>query len=54
MGGEALGPVKTKCPSIGECQDRVVRVGGWVSGWVGRWAGGWGNTLIEAEEKGMG
>jgi hypothetical protein len=32
MRGEALGPVKVRCPSIGECQDRKVRVGGLVSG----------------------
>ena len=24
MGGEALGPVKARCPSVGDCQ------GGWV------------------------
>jgi len=28
MGGEALGPVKVMCPSIGDCQ-------GSGSGWVG-------------------
>jgi hypothetical protein len=27
MGGEALGPVKVLCPSIGECQGQEVRVG---------------------------
>jgi hypothetical protein len=31
MGGEALGPVKALCPSIGECQDREAGVGGLVS-----------------------
>jgi hypothetical protein len=33
MGGEALGPVKTACPSVGECQgqDREVGMGGLVS-----------------------
>jgi hypothetical protein len=37
MRGEALGPVKTQCPSG-------------MPGWRGRsgWVGGWGNTLIEA------
>jgi hypothetical protein len=30
MGGEALGPVKVLCPSIGECQGP-----GSGSGWVG-------------------
>jgi hypothetical protein len=27
VGGEALGPVKAQCPSIGEFQDREVGVG---------------------------
>jgi hypothetical protein len=31
MGGEALGPVKALCPSVGECQGQKVRVGGLVS-----------------------
>jgi hypothetical protein len=31
MRGEALGPVKVLCPSIGECQDQEVGVGGLVS-----------------------
>jgi hypothetical protein len=30
MGGEALGPVKARCPSVWECQD-----GEGSSGWVG-------------------
>ena len=30
MGGEALGPVKTQCPSVGECQGRKVGVGEWL------------------------
>jgi len=38
VGGEALGPVKAQCPSVGECQ------GGEAKG-VG---GGCGSTLIEA------
>jgi hypothetical protein len=33
MGGDALGPVKVLCPSIGECQD-------WEWEWVGWEAGG--------------
>jgi hypothetical protein len=28
MGGQTLGPVKTECPSVGECQDGEARVGG--------------------------
>jgi hypothetical protein len=35
MGGEALGLVKARCLSIGECQNREVGVGGLVS--RGRW-----------------
>ena len=31
MGGEYLGPVKARCPSVGECQDRESGVGGVVS-----------------------
>jgi hypothetical protein len=30
MGGEALGPVKARCPSVGECQGREAEMGGWV------------------------
>ena len=39
MGGEALGPVKVLCPSIGECQDREAGVSGLVS------SGGWGDGI---------
>jgi hypothetical protein len=31
MGGEALGPEKPQCPSVGECQDKEAKVGGLVS-----------------------
>ena len=31
MGGEALGPMKPQCPSVGECQDQEAGVGGLVS-----------------------
>jgi hypothetical protein len=31
MGGEALGPVKVLCPSVGECQDQEAGVGGLIS-----------------------
>jgi hypothetical protein len=30
VGGEALGPVKVRCPSVGECQGEEAGVGGWV------------------------
>ena len=35
MGGEALGLVKGRCPSVGECQGLEAGVGGLVS--RGRW-----------------
>jgi hypothetical protein len=31
MGGEALGPVKVLCPSVGECQGQEAGVGRLVS-----------------------
>jgi hypothetical protein len=31
MGGEALGPVKALCPSVGECQGQEAHVGRMVS-----------------------
>jgi hypothetical protein len=30
MEGEALGPMKALCPSVGECQGREAGVGRWV------------------------
>jgi hypothetical protein len=30
MGGEALGPVKAPCPSVGECQNKKAGLGGLV------------------------
>jgi len=30
MGGEALGPVKAQCPSIGKCQDVKAGVAKWL------------------------
>jgi len=32
MGGEALGPAKVRCPSVGKCQGREAGRGGWVGG----------------------
>jgi hypothetical protein len=29
MGGEALGPVKDQCLSVGKCEDRESEMGGW-------------------------
>ena len=41
MGGEALGPVKALCPSVGECQVQEAGVGGLGSrGEEGRVLGG--------------
>ena len=40
MGGEALGPVKVLCPSVGECQDQEAGVGGLVSRGMGERIGG--------------
>ena len=37
MRGEALGPEKARCPSVGECQDREAEMGALVS--RGRWEG---------------
>ena len=31
MGGDDFGPVKARCPSVGECQDQELGVGGLVS-----------------------
>ena len=36
MGGEALGPVKALCPSIGECQDQEWEWVGWGAGEEGK------------------
>jgi hypothetical protein len=38
MGGEALGPMKSLCSSVGECQGKEAGVGGLVS--RGRGLGG--------------
>jgi hypothetical protein len=40
MRGEALGPVKDQCSSVGECQDREARVGGLLSRGRGDGMGG--------------
>jgi hypothetical protein len=41
MEGEALGPGKDQCPSVGECQDGETGEGRWM-----------GSTLLEAGERG--
>jgi hypothetical protein len=35
MGGEALGPMKASCPSVGECQGLEAGVSGLVGGGCG-------------------
>jgi hypothetical protein len=47
MGGEALGPVKVLCPSIGECQGQE-----WE--WVGLGARGGGNSRFLEGKPGKG
>jgi hypothetical protein len=42
MGGEALGPVKVLCPSIGECQGQEAGVGRLGSRRRGEGIGGFG------------
>jgi len=32
MGGEALGPTKAGCPSVGECQEGEAESSEWVGG----------------------
>jgi hypothetical protein len=42
MGGEALGPVKARCPTVGECQDEEAGVGELVRKGRGKDIGGSG------------
>ena len=42
MGGETLGPVKARCPGVGECQGQDAGVGGLVSRGMGEGIGGFG------------
>jgi hypothetical protein len=44
MGGEALGPVKVLCPSIGKCQDQEWEWVGW-----GVWGGGGDRGISEGK-----
>jgi hypothetical protein len=48
MGGEALGPVKALCLSIGECQDQEWKWVGWGAG------GGVGDRRISEGKLGKG
>jgi hypothetical protein len=47
MRGEALGPVKARCLSIGECQGGEERVGGWGSTLIEAGGGGWDRGFAE-------
>ena len=49
MGGEALGPEKVLCPSIGECQDQEAGVGGLVSSGTGEGIGGFGGEIRKGD-----
>jgi hypothetical protein len=46
--GEALGLMKDQCPSVGECQDREVGMGGLVSRGRGI---GWGEVGGETRKR---
>ena len=46
MGGEDLGPVKAKCPCVGECQGGEAGVDGHVGEYHHR-SRGWGEDGIE-------
>jgi hypothetical protein len=47
MRGEALGPVKALCPSVGECQDQEAEVGGLMSRGRGGDRGVFGREMIK-------
>ena len=49
MGGEALGPVKALCPSVGECQGQEAGVGGLVSRGRGRGEGVFGQETRKGD-----
>jgi hypothetical protein len=49
MGGEALGPVKVLCPSIGDYQSQEAGVGGLVSRGRGEGIGGFGGETRKGD-----
>ena len=51
MGREALGLVKSLCPSIGECQDLEVGVCGWSSTLIEAGGGGGVRGFQEGETR---
>ena len=53
MGGEDLGPVKAKCPCVGECQGGEAGVDGHVGEYHHRsrgWGGGWDRGFLETRK----
>ena len=50
MRGEALGLVKARCPSAGQCQDREVGVGGLVSRGRGMRYGDFGGEIRKGDK----
>jgi hypothetical protein len=50
MGGEAIGPVKALCPSIGECQGQEEGVGGLVSWERGKGVGVFGGENRKGDD----
>jgi hypothetical protein len=49
MGGEALGPVKVLCSSIGDCQDQEAGVGGLMSRGRGEGMGVFGGEIRKGD-----
>ena len=49
MGSEALGPMKARCPNVGECQDREVGMGVLVSRGRGDRIGGFGGETRKGD-----
>jgi hypothetical protein len=49
MGEETLGSEKARCPSVGECQDREMKVGGLVSRRKGDGIGGFGGETRKGD-----
>jgi hypothetical protein len=48
-GGEVFGPVKARCPSVRECQDREMGLGGLVRVCVGDGIGGFGGEMRKGD-----
>jgi hypothetical protein len=50
MGEEALGPVKTRCPSVRDCEGREAGVGEWVHTLIEAGGGGWDKGYLGGGE----